>query len=249
MVLCMRAERMICGNWHPSVFERERVKVRACLRYTLCIIKDINVIHWNEIRRQGNLVDLANSVIGEVDGDDKRARIEYSEREWCSVRIFSNSFHCRIFRIWLHHTFDRVDKKVLCAHTLGIARARAHISTELNIWKTFLMSYVYLHIIYGLQYLKRLLFAMLCCRWLCFFSHFQCVRVCAFFLYISYLFPFVRGLHSFWLANIRKLYSSLFFSVLPHSFNVYLLLTFEYLCDLLRKNLILSNRQILEPHS
>lgn len=61
--------------------ERERVKVRACLRYTLCIIKDINVIHWNEIRRQGNLVDLANSVIGEVDGDDKRARIEYSERE------------------------------------------------------------------------------------------------------------------------------------------------------------------------
>lgn len=84
--------------------------------------------------------------------------------------------------------------------------------------ESFLMSYVYLHIIYGLQYLKRLLLAMLCCR-----IHIHLLRIdeCVLFLtslsssfFLSIAMYVIHEMcffsrsfclfHSFWLANIWK---------------------------------------------
>lgn len=73
---------------------------------------------------------------------------------------------------------DRVDKKVLCmcmhiyAHAVHVCVLIFMHEHWIRNWIyingiSFLMSYVYLHIIYGLQYLKRLLLAMLCCCRVC----------------------------------------------------------------------------------
>lgn len=112
-------------------------------------------------------------------------------------------------RCMCHHhiKFDRVDEYVNT--TQYICRLVERDENKANTKKkVFLMSYVYLHIIYGLQYLKRLLL---------------------FFFIICYF-------HSFWLV---KMYSeNTFFDSFSRATStlVYLLLKFEYLFDLLRKN-------------
>lgn len=81
---------------------------------TLCIIRDINVIRSHGICRQGNLVDLANSVIGEVDGDDKRAWNRNGNGG--DVRQLTPAYCRRRRRRRCHITFDRVDKSIVCTH-------------------------------------------------------------------------------------------------------------------------------------
>lgn len=94
------------------------------------------------------------------------------------------------------------------------------------------MSYVYLHIIYGLQYSKRLLFAMLLSlAHVVFFSH---AHLSCYFFCSACFIHFDQQISEFCSSFIiqPRVYTH---THIHHS--MYLLLKFEYLFDLLRKNL------------
>lgn len=83
---------------------------------------------------------------------------------------------------------------VATSHSIGLIKVLC-VHTWIEYMATFLMSYVYLHIIYGLQYLKRLLFAMLLSLALVYFF-FVFPLFCVFpFILISEYPKFCSSLH------------------------------------------------------